>query len=94
MIQQPEGFRAEAGYSGDWLIPVEQILHYRVDLKQQEWAVGTIKRRFSVLAFARKFLGFKEWTRDFRVLRMLEGREKKEEGPRQNPRQPLLADVL
>lgn len=83
----------EAGYWQQWLIPVHHILHCRVFPKQKGLAVGSIKGRFSAVAFASKSLGYTECTGNFRVWRMLGG-WRREESSCQDLHQALFPKVL
>lgn len=92
-IGQFDAFRKEMGYPGDWPFPMDQLLHYGVHMKRRGLAASTIKGNFFHPGLCCQIPWFSEFMGDFLVQKMLKG-WKREEGPRQDPYQPLSPAIL
>lgn len=77
VVRPFEEFRDNMVNSRSGPYQVDQLLHYGVLLKETTLATLSIRGWFSALAFASKALGHKVKTSDFRVCKMLEGRDRK-----------------
>lgn len=76
-----------------WPFPVDHLLHYRVALKECEFAVKSIKVHFAAFTFTSRALGHTADTSDFRFRKMLEGLTN-EVGPQAHRRQPITPNIL
>lgn len=72
-VQQFEEFWQKHGYQSSWPLPVKQLMHYGIILKQKGLAMGLIRSTFFEVAFNSKALGHPENTEDFWVHKMMEG---------------------
>ena len=86
-------FLKTTGLEWVWPIPVEYLQQFIVSLHRKGLAPSTIQGRLSALAFVAKVNGFKDFSSDFRIKKMLEGWNR-ERGPVYDTRTPMSPAML
>ena len=91
-----EDLRSSVGLVLMWPAPTEHILQFMVSLYRKGLAPGTIRGRLSALAFYSKVNGIKDYSKDFRIRKMLEGwsKERGRVGDTRVPISPLVLEHI